>query len=66
MKESTLTLMKASGNSALAKQVASVGSVCEMLQAFRTGTQQQKEWNRVHKPPSEDEHGPIDLLVPCA
>jgi len=63
MKDSILTLMKSSGNSSLAEESANAGTVCQMLYAFRTGTQQTNEWKRVHHPPSEDEQGPIDRLV---
>ena len=63
MKNSLRILMQASGNSSLAEETSSAGTVCEMLQSFRTGTQRQKEWNRVHKPPTDDEQGPIDMLL---
>ena len=55
--------MKANENSSLAEEAANAGTVCQMLHAFRTGTQQTNEWKRVHHPPSEDEQGPIDRLV---
>lgn len=50
MKNSILTLMDASGDSTLAKEVASCTTLYDMLHSYCTGTQKRKEWNRVYKP----------------
>ena len=63
MKSSALILMEASGESTLAKEVASAKTLYEMLHSYRTGTQKTKEWNRVHKPPKEDEIGCIEDII---
>jgi len=62
MKSSALILIEASGES-LAKEVASAKTLYEMLHSYRTGTQKTKEWNRVHKPPKEDEIGCIEDII---
>lgn len=63
MKSSALILMEASGESTLAKEVAPAKTLYEMLHSYRTGTQKTKEWNRVHKPPKEDEIGCIEDII---
>jgi hypothetical protein len=63
MRESIVTLMKASGNCALAEEMTSVSTMHEMLQKFRTGTERTKEWNRQHKPPQAEHKGPMDVIV---
>ena len=63
MRSSALILMEASGESSLAKEVSSSKTLHEMLHSYRTGTQKTKEWNRVHKPPKEDEIGSIEDVI---
>jgi len=63
VKESVLTLMEASGNIAIAREAAKKDTLYDMLQPYKTGTQQQKQWDRNHKPPTADEVGPFDEMI---
>jgi hypothetical protein len=62
LKRSVSILMEASGvvSSVEAPQKS---SVFDMLQSYKTGTQREKEWNRPHRRPKEDEIGPFDEIV---
>jgi hypothetical protein len=66
MKQSVVTLAKASGNNGLAEEMEKSASLYEMLQHFQTGTQKTKEWNRAHGPPTSDEIGPITKILTAA
>ena len=50
MKESIVTLMKASGEETIAKCAAPMKTCYEMLRAYCSGTQRSNEWKRVHTP----------------
>jgi len=63
VKESVLTLMEASGDLAITREAAKKDTLFDMLQPYKTGTQQQKQWDRNHKPPTADEVGPFDRMI---
>ena len=62
-KKSVLILMEASGDVAVATEAAKKDTLFDMLQPYKTGTQQQKQWDRKHKPPTADEIGPFDEII---
>jgi len=62
-KKSVLILMEASGDVAAATEAAKKDTLFDMLQPYKTGTQQQKQWDRKHKPPTADEIGPFDEII---
>ncbi len=63
VKESILILMEASGEVVIAREAAKKDTIYDMLQPYKTGTQEQKQWDRKHKPPTADEVGPFDQIT---